>query len=223
MAKIKHLKVLNLYPGIGGNRKLWNNVSVTAVEIDEEIAGIYQDNFPDDKVVIGDAHSYLLENFNKFPFIWSSPPCQTNSRVFEAGIKSGAYSEKVKLEYHDLSVYQQVLLLQRYHKGKFSIENVEPFYKPLIPAKRIDRHLFWTNFNIGGFTPRNQKLNHQNSEADYLETFFGFRVPIKDKLRKRQILRNCVHPETGKYILDCARGVLTRPIENQEELWQDLT
>ncbi len=75
------LKVLNLYAGIGGNRKLWEDVEVTAVEYEPKIAAIYQDFFPNDKVVIGDAHQYLLENFSKFDFIWASPPCPTHSRM----------------------------------------------------------------------------------------------------------------------------------------------
>ena len=64
----KKLKVLNLYSGIGGNRKLWDNVEVTAVEINPQIAWIYKQNFPDDNVVVDDAHKYLLENHNKFEF-----------------------------------------------------------------------------------------------------------------------------------------------------------
>lgn len=64
------MKILNLYAGIGGNRKLWgNDDEITAVEFDEQIAKIYQDNFPNDKVVIGDAHQYLLEHFREFDFI----------------------------------------------------------------------------------------------------------------------------------------------------------
>ena len=46
------MKVLNLYAGIGGNRKLWEDVEVTAVEYNKDIAAIYQDFFPKDKVVI---------------------------------------------------------------------------------------------------------------------------------------------------------------------------
>ena len=57
------IKVLNLYAGIGGNRKLWENVDVMAIEINPKIAEIYQDFFPDDKVIIADAHQYLLEHF----------------------------------------------------------------------------------------------------------------------------------------------------------------
>ena len=48
-------KVLNLYAGIGGNRKRWDDVDVTAVEINDLRAEIYADEFPSDEVVIGDA------------------------------------------------------------------------------------------------------------------------------------------------------------------------
>ena len=78
--KKKMIKVLNLYAGIGGNRKLWKDVDVTAVEINPEIAKIYQDFFPMDNVIITDAHKYLLEHYKEFDFIWSSPPCPTHSR-----------------------------------------------------------------------------------------------------------------------------------------------
>lgn len=36
------MNILNLYAGIGGNRKLWgNNHNITAVEINPDIAEIY--------------------------------------------------------------------------------------------------------------------------------------------------------------------------------------
>lgn len=216
------MKVLNLYAGIGGNRKLWEDVEVTAVELNPEIAKIYQDFFPDDKVIVGDAHQYLLDHYKEFEFIWSSPPCQTNSKVFEAGIKRGAYSDNVKLGYHDLSLYQEVLLLDRFYKGFYCVENVEPFYKPLIPCRKLDRHLFWTNFILSDFTPFNKKLPHMQAEDNYLESFWGvsLKETFPDKITRRQILRNCVHPETGLYILNCARGIITRQNEKQIDLFE---
>lgn len=64
------MKILNLYAGIGGNRKLWGEDNeVTAIEYDENIAKIYQENFPNDKVIVTDAHEYLLEHFREFDFI----------------------------------------------------------------------------------------------------------------------------------------------------------
>lgn len=69
------MKILNLYAGIGGNRKLWGDEhEITAVEYDPKIAEIYQKFFPNDKVIVTDAHQYLLEHFQEFDFIWSSPP-----------------------------------------------------------------------------------------------------------------------------------------------------
>ena len=53
------MKILNLYAGVGGNRKMWDNKhEVTAVENDPEIAKIYHDQFPNDKVIVSDAHKY---------------------------------------------------------------------------------------------------------------------------------------------------------------------
>jgi len=74
------MKILNLYAGIGGNRKLWGSEhEITAVENNPEIAKVYQELFPKDKVIVQDAHEYLLKNFKYFDFIWSSPPCQSHS------------------------------------------------------------------------------------------------------------------------------------------------
>lgn len=43
------MKVLNLYAGVGGNRKLWPEwVKVTAVEYDPQIAVAYADMHPED-------------------------------------------------------------------------------------------------------------------------------------------------------------------------------
>ena len=79
------MKILNLYAGIGGNRKLWGDEhEITAVEYDPKIAAIYCDFFPNDKVIVTDAHQYLLEHCWEFDFVWSSPPCPTHSRIKKA-------------------------------------------------------------------------------------------------------------------------------------------
>src|SRR5512146_2633968 len=100
------MKVLNLYAGIGGNRKLWTDVQVTAVEIVPEIAKIYQDFFPNDTVIVADAHQYLLEHYKEFDFIWSSPPCPTHSRM--RYLKNFDEYEQV---YPDMKLWQEIIFL----------------------------------------------------------------------------------------------------------------
>ena len=96
------MKILNLYAGIGGNRKLWGDKhEVTAVEIDPEIAKIYQDFFPKDKVVVGDAHQFLLEHYKEFDFIWSSPPCPTHSRLRKAMQEIKKLAQEIRLSVQD--------------------------------------------------------------------------------------------------------------------------
>lgn len=120
------MKILNLYAGLGGNRKDWGNEhEVTAVELEPKIAEVYKDNFPNDTVIICDAHEYLLQHADNFDFIWSSPPCQTHSRMMKA-------TRHKKKRFTDMSLYQEIIFLQHFFKGKFVVENVKPFYEPLI-------------------------------------------------------------------------------------------
>jgi len=135
------MKVLNTYPGVGGNRKDWENVEVTAVENHPQIAEIYQELYPNDKVIVGDAHDYLLNHYKEFDFVWGSPPCPSHSKMMK-------FTRHDVVKYPDMRLYQEILLLKHFFKGKWVIENVEPYYEPLIPAKKVGRHLFWSNFPI---------------------------------------------------------------------------
>jgi len=196
------MKILNLYAGIGGNRKLWgNDHDITAVEIREDIAQVYRDYFPGDTVIIADAHQYLLDHYQEFDFIWSSPPCQTHSRARIWAFKNNG---KTETKYPDMSLYQEILFLQHYCNSLWLVENVNPFYDPLIPpTKQLGRHLFWSNFTI---------INKAIKEADIFggnrkewSELHGFDLTnYKLNSRKDQIYRNCVHPETGLHILKCA-------------------
>ena len=135
------MKILNLYAGIGGNRKLWgDNHDITAVEIDENIASVYSKLYPNDTVIVGDAHEYLRRHFREFDFIWASPPCPTHS------VLQLSHSNDKDLKYPDMTLYQEVILLNQFYKGNWVIENVKPYYNPLIqPSFSIGRHLFWSN------------------------------------------------------------------------------
>ena len=198
------LKVLNLYAGIGGNRKHWNNVEVTAVEYTKKIADVYQKLYPEDKVIVGDAHEYLLHNYQDFDIIWSSPPCQSHSKMAKA-------TRHNVVRYTDLSLYEEIMLLQEKFEGQWVVENVVPYYKPLIkPTFKVGRHLFWSsavcdvedvkrpsNFinstNLAGRKAMQEWLGIEFDEVLYYE---GNHCPA-------QVLRNAVHPQIGKEIMVC--------------------
>lgn len=198
------MKILNLYAGIGGNRKLWgNDHQVTAVEYRDDIAEVYRHYFPDDTVIVADAHQYLLDHYKEFDFIWSSPPCQSHSRARLWGFKN---SDKVETKYPDMKLYQEIIFLKNYFDGLWSVENVKPYYEPLIsPSRELGRHLFWSNFYIKYIDTKDADIK-DGSRKEWSE-LHGFDLTgHKIKTRKDQIYRNCVHPETGLHILNCALG-----------------
>ena len=211
------MKVLNLYAGIGGNRKLWEDVEVTAVEWDEETAKVYQDYFPDDTMIVGDAHQYLLDHYKEFDFIWSSPPCQTHSGTNYAASSKGKTRDA---KYPDMKLYQEIILLKKWFQGKWVVENVVPYYKPLIHGKIIDRHMFWSNFRIPKFDPVKETRIATSSYKDY-EKEYGYDL-LKynfNQYERRQKLRNCVHPKTGLHILNAARNIITKSKTGQTTLF----
>jgi DNA (cytosine-5)-methyltransferase 1 len=205
------MKILNLYAGIGGNRKLWGDEhEVTAVENNPEIAKIYQDFFPNDKVIVGDAHQYLLQHFQEFDFIWSSPPCQSHSGCNHFLKGQGIF------RFPDMKLYEEIIFLKHFFKGKWVVENVKPYYKPLIEPQKIGRHSFWSNFKIEQIEIDYQigTMNRKASKDSQRKAIIReAQIPelidlhgLKDfKLKnKRQVLRNCVLPELGLHILNQA-------------------
>ena len=214
------MKILNLYAGLGGNRKDWENVKVTAVEMESKIAEVYKQNFPEDIVVIGDAHQYLLNHYKEFDFIWSSPPCQTHSKMAKA-------TRHELKRYSDMGLYQEILFLKHFFNGKFVVENVKPYYEPLIkPSNEIGRHLFWSNFKITPFDIPNFKgfiTAGTVSETEKMKEWLGINyegnIYYKNNHCPGQVLRNCVHPSTGKHILDCLKGIELNETSIQETLF----
>lgn len=197
------LKALNLYAGIGGNRKLWDGVvddlEVTAVEIDEKIAEIYQDFFPNDKVVVKDAHEFLKENYEGYNFIWSSPPCPTHSQVrYRLGYLNGM-NDAV---YPDMRLYQEIIFLKYYFEGDYVVENPESYYEPLIRPQKRQRHYFWSNFYIPPVKLEKNGIKKGTNE-DRMERL-GIDLSGYNIGNKRKLLRNCVHPKLGKHILKSA-------------------
>lgn len=199
------MKILNLYAGIGGNRKLWGDEhEITAVELDPKIAKIYQDNFPNDKIIVGDAHEYLRLHFKEFDFIWSSPPCQSHSSFRKNICVRFRGTEPV---YPSMILYEEILFLQHHAECKWVVENVKPYYKVLIEGKLLQRHLFWSNFDI---TDANiEKDNIRTAQIPDLEKKYGYDLSKYKLSNKRQVLRNCVEPKLGLHILNCATSLET--------------
>jgi len=198
------MKILNLYAGIGGNRKLWGNEhQVTAVEYDPDIAQVYADYFPDDKLIVDDAHEYLRKHHHEFDFIWSSPPCQSHSS-FRYNI--GVRYRNVEPKYPDMTLYEEIVFLQYHANNLWLVENVVPYYEPLIEAKKINRHLYWTNFELPELTPDKDVI--RKAQIPQLSAKFGYNLDKYKISNKRQVLRNCVEPKTGLEILNVVKSLL---------------
>ena len=210
------MKVLNLYACLGGNRLLWDNCEVTAVELDPELAIMYQERFPNDTVIVADAHQYLLDHYKEFDFIWSSPPCPTHSRMRKTNTGEG--ERKTPASYPDMKLWQEVIFLQHFFKGKWVVENVIPYYDVFLEGyTKIERHLFWSNFVITKAPKARSAKNFIHSTAKQLEDFHKIDLSTyKGEQRKDKIARNLVDYETGKHIFDLARGIYED--NNKEQL-----
>jgi DNA (cytosine-5)-methyltransferase 1 len=197
------MKILNLYAGIGGNRKLWGNEhEITAVELDAKIANKYANLYPLDNVIVSDAHEYLLDHYKEFDFIWSSPPCPTHS-------KTNYFTQHIRIRpvYPSMKLYEEIIFLQYFYKGKYCIENVIPYYEPLIPAQKVGRHLFWSNFYI---KPIKQP-------KDDIGTMIKGHPNRANK--KTQENRNAVNSELGLHILNQAQDIIQQRKIKQTELF----
>ena len=202
------MKILNLYAGIGGNRMLWSDEhEVTAVEYNENIAKVYKEQYPNDKVIIADAHQYLLDHYKEFDFIWSSPPCPTHSRM--------CFAKKEK-QYIDFKLHQEIIFLKSWFKGKWVVENVVPYYGYLIePTVILGRHPFWTNFKVEEKEFINIDISRSKNEDLLKERMIDWTIfdCIKEvpenrskdnRFERGQLVRNMVNPKIGDYIFNCA-------------------
>lgn len=229
------MKVLNLYAGIGGNRKLWTNCEVTAVEFNPAIAAIYKNFFPNDTVIVGDAHQYLLDHYKEFEdgFIWASHPCPTHS-----GVNNFLNAQGV-IRYPAMELWQEIIFLQHFCKGKYYIENVKSYYDPFIKPQISGRHYFWANFKIpnlktnatvGKMCGKNQNQNRVKLQSDIgrfgpVKSFGGKRTEgVLDKglieqmgersdrnesnSLTRKMKNNCCHPNIGLTIFNSAKGII---------------
>jgi DNA (cytosine-5)-methyltransferase 1 len=217
------MKILNLYACLGGNRYKWDEVAkeaniqieVTAVELDEELARMYKERFPNDTVIIADAHQYLLEHFKDFDFIWSSPPCPSHSKVRV----TQKTRETFKFIYPDLKLYEEVIFLDNFFNGKYVVENVIPYYEPLIYGQKRGRHLYWTNFTLPNDLKERKLtgiLTNMKDEVSVLSKFHDYDfTKYKGEQRLDKIARNLVDYEAGKTIFQTVLGIYKSNNSNQ--------
>ena len=222
------MKVLNLYACLGGNRYKWGevaNIEVTAVELDPEAARLYKERFPNDTVIVADAHQYLLDHYKEFDFIWSSPPCPSHSRA--RYWNSSNYDTTTIPIYPDLKLYEEILFLQHYYKtGKWVVENVIPYYEPLIASQKRGRHLYWTNFTLPtDLKERQYRIsgNKENPQKDELKNLCKFHEYDFSKYKGEQsvikMARNLVDYEAGKTIFETALGIIKKSNVNQTSIF----
>jgi DNA (cytosine-5)-methyltransferase 1 len=214
------MKILNLYACLGGNRYKWNEVKsdieVTAIELDTEAARLYQERFPNDIVIVADAHQYLLDHYKEFDFIWSSPPCPSHSRVRFTQKNKDFY----KPIYPEMSLYQEIIFLENHFDGKYCVENVIPYYEPLIQSQKRGRHLYWTNFILpNDLKERKIQIGGGIDEVNKLCLFHNYDfTKYKGEQRIDKMARNLVDYEAGKTIFETALGIINKSKTKQVTL-----
>lgn len=185
----------------------YGGADVVAVEIDPIIAKIYADFYPDDTVILGDAHQYLLDHYDEFDFIWSSPPCPTHSRLQFSPRSRGNGG---RVSYPDMKLYEEIILLKTFFKGDWVVENVISYYDPLIRPQELSRHYFWSNKHLANYKGKSVHVNHEkgitlqykmDAHDIQIDNFHGYTGD------KRQLLSNAIEPELGLHIFDC----ITKP------------
>ena len=218
---MKKYKILNLYACLGGNRYKWDDVSdnldVTAVELDPELAKLYQERFPNDTVIVADAHQYLLDHYKEFDFVWTSPPCPTHSRL----VNTNKNRDNVTNKYPDMKLYEEIIFLDNIFQGKYVVENVNPYYEPLMNPLKRDRHTYWTNFNLPNeLSDRNDTSLVQSSKIKDLSKFHDYNFhKYKGTQRMLKIARNLVDYKAGKTILETAFGIHRQANVNQSTIF----
>jgi len=219
---MKKYKILNLYACLGGNRYKWDevadNLEITAVELDPEAARLYKERFPQDEVIIADAHQYLLDHYKEFDFIWSSPPCPTHSKS-----RYWAFGKTMPV-YPDMKLYEEIIFLKYHFTGKWVVENVNPYYEPMYNPVIRERHTYWSNFQIPNkISNRNDTALVQASKLQDLCDFhdYDFRK-YKGEQRVLKMARNLVDYEAGKTILQTALNIYEKNNTTQKTIFDEM-
>ena len=135
--------------------------------------------------------------------------------------------ENTKPYYSDMKLYEEILFLDNFFDGKYCVENVIPYYEPLIAAKKRGRHLYWTNFNLPTVLSERDKISGLITKDDYeaikkLCEFHDYDFfKYKGEQRRSKMARNLVDYEAGKTIFATAMGVILKSKSIQNSLFGD--
>jgi len=110
-----------------------------------------------------------------------------------------------------LQLWQVIIFLSHFYNGSWVVENVKPYYEPLIkPRKELGRHLIWSNFDIEDFEMPNIKnfiTQGTTKETEKFKEWLGIKydgnIYYKGNHCPGQVLRNCVHPDFGLHVFNC--------------------
>jgi DNA (cytosine-5)-methyltransferase 1 len=117
-----------------------------------------------------------------------------------------------------MKLWQEIILLRHFFKGKYCIENVISYYEPMFNPQLSGRHYFWANFRIPLMKFEKQIGRMNGKKADLggkiqaeLRTNnhkkLGFDLSKYDHKDKEKLLNNCVAPEIGLAIFESALNI----------------
>jgi len=75
----------------------------------------------------------------------------------------------------------------------------------VIAPQKLEGHFYWSNFLITSYI--GDGCREHDGTISELQKRKGFNIGKYKNIDKRLVLRNCVEPEIGKHILNCALGL----------------
>lgn len=196
------VSVLNAYAGIGGNRHLWPaDWEITAVELDPRVAAEYARRYPADRVLVEDAHAFVLEHSGDFDAVWSSPPCPTHSRLAKVNASRRGHALNP-----DPRLWAEIEYL-RDAGSAYVVENVHVYYPPPIPPDLVtQRHWYWTSTPpLALSTLSGTSILSPNTTALQFATAYGLpALPHRAVANGRKAMRNAVVPIEGLEVAQAA-------------------
>ena len=106
--------------------------------------------------------------------------------------------------------------MEHHFKGKYTIENVIPYYEPLIPAQKRGRHLYWCNFKLPQDLGEREFQMAGLDEVNRLCEFHDYDFyQYKGEQRIDKLARNLVDYEAGLTIFNTVKNILSGKDVNQ--------